>query len=176
MSVMGLLYPLSIVWLACFTKADLNLNDDISSIDPNSFESLCISGECPEGWWKNEDGDCIKYMNGITREVCRKLGVEYTVNIKTREDVCLVRRETQCDCGRTNRLSKIVYGMKTEKNEYPWQGKLPIIVLKETKVNILVHLVKVLDMKNSRFFCGGSIVKRDKILTAAHCTEGNITN
>ena len=124
---MGLLYPLSILLLASVTKANLNLNDNSSSINPNSFESLCISGECPQGWWKNEDGDCMKYMNGITREVCRKWGVEYTVNVLTREDVCLVRRKTQCDCGRTNRLSKIAYGMMTEKNEYTWQGELSLI-------------------------------------------------
>ena len=137
MAVMGLLYPLSIVWLARFTKADLNFNDDVFSIDPRSFESLCISGECPEGWWKNEDGDCMKYMNGITREVCNKWGVEYTVNVRTREEGCLVRREAQCDCGRTNRLSKIAGGMQTEKNEYPWQGELPLIVLKETKFYLI---------------------------------------
>ena len=42
--------------------------------------------------------------------------------------VCLVRRETQCQCGRTTRETKIVGGAKAERNEYPWQGKTNLIL------------------------------------------------
>ena len=39
--------------------------------------------------------------------------------------VCLVRRETQCECGRRNKKTiKIVGGVRAEINEYTWQGIL----------------------------------------------------
>ena len=66
------------------------------------------------------------------KEVCREERAEYTEFVMMREEtdsaarhslpVCLVRRETQCKCGRTNRISRIVGGNDVEKNEYPWQG------------------------------------------------------
>ena len=66
------------------------------------------------------------------QEVCREERAEYTEFVMMREEtdsatrhslpVCLVRRETQCQCGRTNRISRIVGGSDVEKNEYPWQG------------------------------------------------------
>ena len=66
------------------------------------------------------------------QEGCREARAEYTEFVMMREEtdsaawhslpVCLVRRETQCKCGRTNRISRIVGGNDVEKNEYPWQG------------------------------------------------------
>jgi len=57
---------------------------------------------------------------------------------------------SECRCGEANRLLRIVGGVATEKNEYPWQ--------------VLVYTTK---MPSS--FCGGSILSSRTILTAAHC-------
>jgi len=127
----------------------------VAATDPHDFSKLCSSpapgGECPAGW-KNVGGDCVKFMSGWdqakTKEVCKEEGAELTTFGLVGE-VCLVRRETQCQCGRTNRdrEANIVGGGPAERNEYPWQVRLSS-------------------------GCGGSIISRDKILTAAHCTEG----
>lgn len=56
-----------------------------------------------------------------------------------------------CKCGQANKNNRIVGGDPTDKNKYPWQ---------------------VLLVQNSRLFCGGSIISKKEILTAAHCTQG----
>jgi len=128
----------------------------VAATDPHDFSRLCSSpapgGECPAGW-KNVGGDCVKFMSGWdqakTKEVCKEEGAELT-SFGLVGEACLVRRETQCQCGRTNRdrEANIVGGGPAERNEYPWQVRLSS-------------------------GCGGSIISRDKILTAAHCTEGH---
>merc|ERR1711973_1970 len=60
----------------------------------------------------------------------------------------------RCKCGRANHQSRIVNGVTTEKNEYPWQ------VLLYIKVG------------NRAALCGGTIVSSKSIVTAAHCTKG----
>jgi len=59
-----------------------------------------------------------------------------------------------CKCGQANTGSrnKIVGGVETQENEYPWQV--------------------MLTDQYSNFFCGGSIISSKEILTAAHCSEG----
>merc|ERR1719431_1220598 len=56
-----------------------------------------------------------------------------------------------CRCGQANTKTKIVGGVSTEENEYPWQ------------VGLL----------SSRFssspFCGGTLISSQEVLTAAHC-------
>merc|ERR1711973_958528 len=58
-----------------------------------------------------------------------------------------------CQCGKANRIQKIVGGQTTEENEYPWQvglsggGSVP--------------------------FCGGSLISKKHVLTAAHCTQSS---
>ena len=105
----------------------------VAATDPHDFSRLCSSpapgGECPAGW-RNVGGDCLKFMSGWdqakAKEVCREERAEYTEFTGfVILPVCRVRRETQCQCGRTNRgaKAKIMGGVKTEKNEYPWQGK-----------------------------------------------------
>jgi len=58
-----------------------------------------------------------------------------------------------CKCGVANRGSRIVGGVQTESNEYPWQAAL-------------------VDPSSTIPFCGGSIISSRTILTAAHCTQG----
>ena len=109
----------------------------LAATDPHDFSRLCSSsapgGECPAGW-NNVNGDCARIMFGWdqakAKEVCKKEGAEYSeyeisTDFTSRHSlpVCLVRRETQCQCGRTNREVKIVGGVKADKNEYPWQGR-----------------------------------------------------
>merc|ERR1719228_1596192 len=57
-------------------------------------------------------------------------------------------------CGKPNRKMKIVNGVETEANEYPWQIGLTFGSI------------------NQYASCGGSIIGKKSILTAAHCTAG----
>jgi len=54
-------------------------------------------------------------------------------------------------CGLTNKYNRIVGGVETLVNQYPWM---------------------VLLMYNDHFYCGGSIINSRYVLTAAHCTYG----
>merc|ERR1712096_28205 len=56
-----------------------------------------------------------------------------------------------CQCGMANRATRIVGGVETEVNEYPWQ-------------------VGIIDTFTGKPYCGGSILSSRTILTAAHCT------
>merc|ERR1711953_12986 len=58
-----------------------------------------------------------------------------------------------CMCGKANRAHKIVGGQITEVNEYPWQVGL--------------------SSGGATPYCGGSIISKKEILTAAHCTKGD---
>merc|ERR1712126_516589 len=55
-----------------------------------------------------------------------------------------------------NTVSKIVGGVATEANEYPWQVGL------------------ISSQSSSRPFCGGSLISDREILTAAHCTQSPV--
>nr|AOW41607.1 trypsin [Euphausia superba] len=58
-----------------------------------------------------------------------------------------------CTCGRVNRASRIVGGVETEVNEYPW----------------MVALAWSASSNNA--FCGASIINERWILTASHCAD-----
>ena len=101
------LYLLAVVVLV---EAVTNLTKD--------FSRLC-SGECPANWTYVGFGCALVPGNDLekAREVCREERAEYT-RFFTLEDeipvikpICLVERETQCQCGR-----------KTKK-KYPWRGE-----------------------------------------------------
>ncbi|XP_037084999.1 proclotting enzyme-like [Pollicipes pollicipes] len=59
----------------------------------------------------------------------------------------------QC-CGVPNRASRIVGGVQTEVNEYPWQAGL-------------------VSPGGTRTYCGGTVINNRYVLTAAHCTAGS---
>merc|ERR1711988_316211 len=132
----------------------------VAATDPHDFSRLCSSpapgGECPAGW-RNVGGDCLKSMSGWdpakAKEVCREDRAEY-IEFLFLPPVCLVRRETQCQCGRINSVTKTVFGVPIEKKEYPWE-------------------VRLSTSRDPSITCGGSIINRDEILTAANCTEGH---
>ena len=113
----------------------------MADTNPRDFDRLCDSdARCPDNW-KLVEGNCIKFAGwDVTsaEEDCKQNQAEYknftfesTLPLSSGESrsqhtlpVCLVRRETQCDCGKANRKNQIVGGMIVEKNEYPWQGKV----------------------------------------------------
>ncbi|CAB0034979.1 unnamed protein product [Trichogramma brassicae] len=53
-------------------------------------------------------------------------------------------------CGITNKQKRIVGGVETQINEYPW-------------VALLLY--------RGRFYCGGSVINSKYVLTAAHCVD-----
>ena len=59
-----------------------------------------------------------------------------------------------CYCGLAKRRTRIVGGVDTEVNEYPWQAGL------------------VTRGQHDYVWCGGSLISSRWVITAAHCTAG----
>jgi len=60
-----------------------------------------------------------------------------------------------CKCGVANRVNRIVGGNIAEKNEYPWQAGIT-------------------NTYSDRPWCGGSILSKRTMLTAAHCIVNEV--
>jgi len=63
---------------------------------------------------------------------------------------------SSCQCGRANKVQRIVGGVQAEENEYPWQVGL------------------ISRQSSSTPFCGGTLISNTEILTAAHCTQSGV--
>jgi len=60
---------------------------------------------------------------------------------------------TACQCGIPNKSNRIVGGVETEANEYPWQ-------------------VGLVSPWGRTPWCGGTLISNRHVMTAAHCTYG----
>ena len=131
---------------------------------------ICPDDKCLDGWMKVEN-KCVMFMSGWdeerAREECRENKADYMEYFISRDksvfsslSVCVVPRERQCECGRSNVIGSdlITGGKNARKNEFPWMARLEIIRRQNSQIET----------------CGGSIITRDSILTAAHCTSGEV--
>ncbi|KAJ8718947.1 hypothetical protein PYW07_016503 [Mythimna separata] len=59
-------------------------------------------------------------------------------------------RKCSCRCGERNEASRIVGGVETAVNEFPWVARLSY---------------------HNKFYCGGSLINDRYVLTAAHCVK-----
>ncbi|XP_072929280.1 trypsin-7-like [Epargyreus clarus] len=61
------------------------------------------------------------------------------------------RKRCNCRCGERNEASRIVGGVETAVNEFPWVVRLSYF---------------------NKFYCGGMLINDKYVLTAAHCVKG----
>lgn len=64
---------------------------------------------------------------------------------------------SDCQCGRKGEAGKIVNEMKTMSNEWPW-------------------LASLYHIQSQTFFCGGTIISMNHVITAAHCVQSKGDN
>ncbi|RVE48475.1 hypothetical protein evm_006911 [Chilo suppressalis] len=61
------------------------------------------------------------------------------------------KRTCDCRCGVRNEASRIIGGVETAVNEFPWVARLSYF---------------------NKFYCGGMLINDRYVLTAAHCVKG----
>ncbi|CAD7083715.1 unnamed protein product [Hermetia illucens] len=65
-------------------------------------------------------------------------------------DVATTVRTCNCECGQSNQEIRIVGGKPTGVNQYPWMVRL---------------------VYDGKFHCGGTLLTKDYVMTAAHCVK-----
>merc|ERR1719423_238846 len=116
--------------------------------------------------FQSPNNDAIFTMKFITNRIWRRTGFrcfldseekDFTTTTMTTTAAPGVTTSTnmeKCNCGIPNRSNRIVGGVETETNEYPWQ-------------------VALVSSGGSRPFCGGTLISCSHVLTAAHGTAGS---
>merc|ERR1712002_696027 len=97
--------------------------------------------------------DKKKHSSGAVCKVkCTEASDSGTVSPSTTNSPSPTASPSLCQCGLANRKKKIVGGLETEINEYPWQ-------------------VGIVEKGQTTVFCGGSVISDRWLLTAAHCVQ-----
>ncbi|XP_062702305.1 trypsin-1 isoform X1 [Aedes albopictus] len=103
---------------------------------PNNEDSVVVHAEGNPGRQESAFLEWLEVLTGVQRP---------SPPLKPAENC------TMCQCGRTNTVKRIVGGMETRVNQYPW-------------MTILKY--------NNRFYCGGTLITDRHVMTAAHCVHG----
>merc|ERR1719423_589765 len=103
--------------------------------------------------FQSPNNDAIFTMKFITNRIWRRTGFRCFLDSEEKDFTTSSNME-KCSCGIPNRSNRIVGGVETETNEYPWQ-------------------VALVSSGGSRPFCGGTLISCSHVLTAAHCTAGS---
>merc|ERR1719516_179601 len=116
--------------------------------------------------FQSPNNDAILTMKFITNRIWRRTGFRCFLDSEEKDFTTTTMTTTaapgvttssnmqKCNCGIPNRSNRIVGGVETETNEYPWQ-------------------VGLVSSSGSRPWCGGTLISNQHVLTAAHCTAGS---
>ncbi|XP_050337859.1 transmembrane protease serine 2 isoform X2 [Bactrocera neohumeralis] len=84
----------------------------------------------------------------ISSSITNAFGYEGEEYSDYNEDINI--KTCECDCGYSNEEIRIVGGRPTGINQYPWMARI---------------------VYDGKFHCGGSLLTKEYVLTAAHCVK-----
>ncbi|XP_055908440.1 trypsin-1 [Eupeodes corollae] len=139
----------SVNWCCLFSIVFLVISCEFSVILAfnDSFELDYDSAQTSE---TNRSGRFLfDSIFGIGAGISSALGYETTDGDEDANVESLVKT-CDCDCGYSNEEIRIVGGKPTGVNQYPWMARI---------------------VYDGKFHCGGSLLTKDYVITAAHCVK-----